>query len=333
VTLPQILFYALADGGFHSGEALAKSAGVTRSAVWKAISQLRDLGLSIEAQTNRGYRLAQSCEPLSAEQIRGSLNKEIRSIAEVEVAWEQVSTNATLLESRAPEVGHFAVLFAENQSGGRGRRGRAWRTALGGSLSFSIATRFEPLPRDLPALTLAIGVCVRRALQDLGAVNLELKWPNDLVVRDGEVLVKTGGILVELRAEAGGPAHVVVGIGLNLVLDQAARAVIAATGNVAGDLRSQGIDAAARNSIAAAVVQSCIRGLLRFGREGFSPFIEEWREFDALRGRGVRISDLDGEREGVARGIDAMGALQVDTSAGRRVSIVGGDVSVRSQRT
>lgn len=332
MTLAREIFRSLADGEVHSGEALAAAAGVTRSAVWKAIGQLRELGLDIEAQTNRGYRLAHRCEALDATAILAGLTKEIQSRVDVEVCWETASTNAALLE-RSPVVpGTFVVLLAENQIGGRGRRGRVWRAALGDSLCVSMATSFEPLPRDLPALTLAIGACVREALEDCGARELALKWPNDLVVRAAESdedLGKLGGILVELRAEAGGPGYVVVGIGLNLRLDQAARAAIAATGTRAEDLESVGADVAARNRLAAVVVDRCLRGLQQFGKEGFAPFIDAWRAADALRDRAVRVSDAFGEREGIARGIDAQGALQLEMADGRRVAILGGEVSVR----
>ena len=336
MTLAQKIFHALADGDVHSGEALADSTGVTRSAVWKVIEQLRDLGLDIEAQTNRGYRLATPCEPLDARKIRAAMSSSLRAITDVTIEWETESTNGALLAASPPAVGRFVVLLAENQTGGRGRRGRMWRSALGGSLCLSIATSFEPLPRDLPALTLVVGACVRDALRVLGAHDLLLKWPNDLVTRsasDEGALIKLGGILVELRAEAGGPGHVVIGIGLNLRLDDEASSTIAKSGTVAGDLHGQGIDVATRNTLAAAVMGRCIEGLLQFSKEGFSPFIAGWRAADALRDQPVRVFDGANEREGIARGIDSQGALQLETADGRRTAIFGGEVSVRPRGT
>ena len=336
MTLAQQLFHALADGGVHSGEALAAAAGVTRSAVWKAIGQLRDAGLQIEAQTNRGYQLVPCCAPLEAAAIHAALAKEIRGSTAVAVEWETASTNAALLALPPPPPGRHVVLLAENQTGGRGRRGRSWRAALGGSLCLSIATSFEPLPRDLPALTLAMGVCVRAALLACGASSLALKWPNDLVTvaavgaDPAQAPAKLGGILVELRAEAGGPGYVVVGIGLNLFLDAAARAAIAQLGTTAADLATLGVDVEARNALAAAVISECVQGLETFGREGFAPFLSAWRTADALRDRPVRIHGGDGVRDGFARGIDAHGALQVERADGVIESVLAGEVSVRS---
>ena len=328
VTLAREIFRALADGDVHSGEALAETAGVTRSAVWKAIEQLRELGLEIEAQTNRGYRLASPCEALDAQRIREALMPSIRHSTMVNVEWEIDSTNGALLSAVPPSPGQFVVLLCENQTGGRGRRGRAWRSALGDSLCFSIATSFEPLPRDLPALTLVVGTCIRAALRRRGARDVALKWPNDLVT---PTIEKLGGILVELRAEAGGPGHVVIGVGLNLRLTEAAKQRIAETGTIASDLARCGVEVDTRNAIAAEIIDRCIEGLMQFAREGFAPFLESWRSADALFNQSVRVFDGAGEREGLARGIDEQGALQIETSQGQRMSLIGGEVSVRRE--
>ena len=145
--LTQRVFAALADGAVHSGEALAATAGVTRSAVWKAIETLRADGLAIEAATNRGYRLAASCEALDAAALRAALSPQAAPrLRRLEVVWETGSTNADLLAAAAPPVGSWDALLAENQRGGRGRRGRVWRAALGDSLCVSLVTAFEPLP-------------------------------------------------------------------------------------------------------------------------------------------------------------------------------------------
>lgn len=328
MTLAREIFRALADGGVHSGEALAEAAGVTRSAVWKAIEQLREMGLAIEAQTNRGYRLGSPCEALDAQRILEALAPSIRHSTTVGVEWEIDSTNGALLSASPPSPGQFVALLCENQTGGRGRRGRAWRSALGDSLCFSIATSFEPLPRELPALTLVVGACIRAALQHRGARDVALKWPNDLVTPSME---KLGGILVELRAEAGGPGHVVVGVGLNLRLSEEAKQRIAETGTIASDLAGRGVEVSARNALAAAIISRCIEGLTQFAHEGFAPFIESWRSADALLGQPIRVIDGVGEREGIARGIDDQGALQVETSQGQRISLIGGEVSVRRE--
>jgi BirA family biotin operon repressor/biotin-[acetyl-CoA-carboxylase] ligase len=194
----------------------------------------------------------------------------------------------------------------------------------------SIATSFDPLPRDLPALTLVIGLRVREALMRCGARAMQLKWPNDLVIATsrGE-LAKVGGILVELRAEAGGAAHVVIGVGLNLMLDEADRAAIVALGNMAASLADAGAEIGARNRLVAAVIESCVTGLEQFRAEGFAPFKTQWNSADVLRNQPIMVSDVNGQRRGFARGIDTQGALLLERDDGSRETVIAGDVSVR----
>lgn len=328
--LAQIVFARLSDGEFHSGEMLAENAGVTRSAIWKAIEQLRELGLEIEAHTNKGYRLTRPVDALDTALIRTHLADSVRERTALEVAWEIDSTNASLLMRSAPPPHRYDVLLAENQTSGRGRRGRAWQARLGASLCLSIATSFDPLPRDLPALPLIVGLRVREALTRFGAKTLQLKWPNDLVMSTSQdELAKLGGILVELRAEAGGAAHVVIGVGLNLMVDDEDRAAIAALGNTAASLTDVGVEVGARNRLVAALIESCVMGLEQFRTEGFAPFKTQWNAADVLRNQPIVVADVNGQRRGVARGIDAQGALILERDDGSRETVIAGDVSVR----
>ncbi|MCC6170680.1 MAG: biotin--[acetyl-CoA-carboxylase] ligase [Gammaproteobacteria bacterium] len=323
----QRTFAALADGELHSGESLAAAAGVTRSAVWKSIEALRELGLRIEAGTHRGYRLAHPSEALDAAAIRRAVDPALQpALRTLEVEWTLPSSNAALLARAPPPPGTCDVLFVEHQTAGRGRRGRGWLAPLGGSLALSLAASFDPLPRDLASLSLVVGLCTLRALARCGARGLRLKWPNDLVTGAGKV----GGILIELRAEAGGPAQVVIGVGLNLRLDAEVQAAVAATGTSAVDLASTGVDPAARNAIAGALLDEYLRGIARFTAEGFAPFAAEWQAADALRDLPVRVSGAGAELVGIARGIDAAGALRLELADGRLLPVVSGEVSVRA---
>ena len=323
----QRTFAALGDGAFHSGEALAEAAGVTRSAVWKSIESLRELGVQIEAVTHRGYRLVRPSAALEATRIVAALDPALRaSLRRLDIEWSLPSTNAALLDREPPPAGLCDALFVEHQSAGRGRRGRRWFAPLGGGLCLSFGASFDPLPRDLSSLSLAIGVCTLRALAMHGAQGLKLKWPNDLVTDVG----KAGGILIELRAESGGPAYVVIGVGLNLCLGEDDVAAVSATGTAAVDLRAVGVDPADRNAIASSVVGETLRGLSQFAQQGLAPFLAPWREADALRDRPVRVVAGALERLGVARGIDAAGALLLEHADGQCQAVVSGEVSVRA---
>jgi BirA family biotin operon repressor/biotin-[acetyl-CoA-carboxylase] ligase len=320
------LFQSLGDGAFHSGETLAAGLGVTRSAVWKSIRQLRTLGAEIHSVPHRGYRL-RTGGALDGPQILRALPRAVRArIVTLQVAWSIGSTNAALLERPAPAPGAAVVQLAEFQTAGRGRRGRAWVAPLGGALCLSIGWTFPQLPRDIAALSLAVGVCVRRALAERNVAGIELKWPNDLLARGR----KLGGILIELRAESGGPGYVVVGLGLNLALSPQARKAVAATGAQAIDLAALAPGAIDRNELAAELIARISSGLADFAERGFAAFAKDWAAADALVGRRVLVQGSQHSARGTARGIDASGALLVQTAAGleRHIS---GEVTVRAE--
>jgi BirA family biotin operon repressor/biotin-[acetyl-CoA-carboxylase] ligase len=321
------VFAELADGQFHSGEDLAAALGVSRSAIWKAVKSLRDLGATLHAVRNRGYRLARSSEPLEADKIiaaiAGDLRERVRNVA---VVWSVGSTNTVLLSRPNPPSGCSEVMLAEYQTAGRGRRGRAWLAPPGGAICLSLSWTFRDVPADLGSLGLVIGVCELRALRELGLTEAKLKWPNDLLVADR----KLGGVLIELRAESAGPACVVIGMGLNVALGVPLLARIAETGVAPTDLVTAGLEQPSRNLVVGRIVACCLRGLLEFERVGLRPFIEEWREADALRGRMVDVRDTGGDVvRGLARGVDLHGALLVETVDGGLQRFISGDVSVR----
>ncbi|MDE2251016.1 MAG: biotin--[acetyl-CoA-carboxylase] ligase [Gammaproteobacteria bacterium] len=327
-SLVQCVFDALSDGAVHSGEQLAAGHGVTRSAVWKAVGALQDLGVAIAATPNRGYRLAAPIVPLEAGRIRESLAPEARArLRRGEVAWSLASTNSALLAAAAggePPAGQFDFLAAEFQSAGRGRNSRPWFAPPGGALCLSMGWSFASLPKSPAALSLVVGVCALRALAELSALPLRLKWPNDLMIDDR----KLGGVLLELRAEGAGPAYVVIGIGINCALGIEVIRRVQAAGAEPTDLAALGMRRCDRNHLAALLLGHCVRGLLEFEQAGFAPFAPEWAAADALAGRVVTVRLAEGDFVGHARGIDADGALCVHgADALRRFN--SGEVSVR----
>ena len=323
--LPQRVFQRLDDRQFQSGEALAEELSVTRAAVWKAVEQLRELGVSLDAQTNKGYRLSAGIGALSAERIEAALPAAVRAQLEVlEVDWTLESTNTKLLGSLPPAAGFAAVVLAEHQTDGRGRRGRGWVAPPGGAICLSMGWQYADMPADLSALSLIVGLCAVGALEEVGVSGVKLKWPNDLITENG----KLGGILIEMRAESGGPVHVVVGIGLNVILDEAARAAVKATGNTADDMLAHCDPAPDRNAVVAALLARLVPAFADYPAQGFAPHLPFWHERDALRENEVRVENAGEITRGVARGIDAHGALLVETPEGVR-RFVSGEVTVR----
>jgi BirA family transcriptional regulator, biotin operon repressor / biotin---[acetyl-CoA-carboxylase] ligase len=311
---------------FVSGAALATKMQVTRSAIWKAVTQLRELGTLIEAIPRQGYRLALPSSPMNAAQIQSLLHPAVQKrLRQGDCVAETQSTNATLLARDAPLPGQFDFLTAEYQSAGRGRRGRSWLAAPGGAICLSWVWCLEGMAAQMGALSLAVGVGVLRALRDCGIETAQLKWPNDIVAGG-----KLGGILVEIRSESAGPVQVVVGLGLNIALDKALRQRIDATGNRAIDVCALTADVPDRNRLVAALLNRGVAVLMEFSSGGLLPFLREYRVADALLDQPITVHNSDGSAShGVARGIDDDGALRVEHS-GQMHRIIAGEVSIRT---
>jgi BirA family biotin operon repressor/biotin-[acetyl-CoA-carboxylase] ligase len=322
------LLALLADGELHAGPALASRLGVSRTAVWKLVADLRQSGVDVESVERRGYRLAEPCELLDAVAIRRAAGQEGQPLpGVVEILFAADSTNEYLYGASPPRAGSPRIVFAEIQRAGRGRRGRSWLAPFGSGLTFSIAWSYPDVPAELSALSLAIGVQVADTLRAEGAGEAMLKWPNDVVWRHR----KLGGLLIQLRLEAGGAASVVVGLGLNLSMPESVRARLAAPDvTPVADLREAlGGRLPDRNSLAGRLVAAMCDGLERFGREGFAPFATRWQELDSLSGAEVRVTQSTGSVEGRALGADRDGALRVEVG-GRVERFFAGDVSLRA---
>ena len=236
----------------------------------------------------------------------------------VEVVRETGSTNADLM-ARAAQLDAPLLLVAEHQSAGRGRAGRSWLSSPEGSLTFSLAWRFDGGPQALSGLPLAIGVALAETLATLGQ-QVQLKWPNDLL-KDGD---KLAGILVETQAAPGGGTWTVVGIGLNLLMPDAMEAQLGRS--------AAGVPWLARmeRELLLAVLLDGLAGALReFAARGFAAFTARWNRHHGWQGETVVLLDAGVVRhQGRAAGVDDSGRLLLDTDEGR-VAVLAGDVSLR----
>lgn len=320
------LLQRLAQGPV-SGDLLAGEAGLTRAAVWKRIDALRQAGIAIDAAPGRGYRLAQTLDLLDAAAIRAALPAALRNrLAALEVAWSLDSTNSELLRRETPAHAS-AVLLAERQTGGRGRRGRSWASPLAAHVYLSLARRFDGGLARLGGLSLVAGVAACEALHALGFARVQLKWPNDLVVADGAGLRKLGGLLVEGGGEAGGAARAVIGLGLNVRMPAASAATIDQPWT---ELAALSQPPPTRNALAAALLARLLPALDEFDAQGLAPFLPRYAALDALAGRAVRIHEGGQMRDAHALGIADDGALRIRDAAGDERHLHAGDVSVRA---
>jgi BirA family biotin operon repressor/biotin-[acetyl-CoA-carboxylase] ligase len=322
---PRALLTLLADGQIRSGARLARELGRSRGEVAGLVENLREAGIDIAGIAGRGYRLPAPVELLDAERIRSGLREDFRpGLHRLDVAFEVDSTNTRLLELPPPPRRRANVCSSELQQAGRGRRGRPWISPFGGSLALSLGWVFADAATVNPTLSLAVGVAVSRALVRLGARQVRLKWPNDIWLGDRKI----GGVLVELRTEAGGPAHVVIGIGLNVSLSADQRRSIEAEGVRIATVSDACAGEVSRNALAAKLLEELLSMLGEFERSGFAAFREEWLTLDALAGRDARLLAGEGSVEGTARGVDSGGALLLEVG-GRLQRHVSGEVSLR----
>lgn len=240
--------------------------------------------------------------------------------SEIEI-FEVIDSTNTQLLAKAQETNPATRLYlAEFQSGGRGRRGRTWLSPYARNLSMSLGQRTEKQLNQLGGLSLVIGLALIDALHALGVSNAGLKWPNDVLV-NGE---KISGVLVELAALEQG-AYVVIGMGVNVQLTDAERALI---GQPVTDLRSCGVQQN-RTELVITFIQHVLQSLEQFERQGFEPFIERFNQQHVFHGKDCRILQGDSTFEGKVTGVGSEGELILATSAGER-RFHGGEVSLRA---
>ena len=199
---------------------------------------------------------------LDADAIRAALGElASRRLAGCEAFTEIDSTNSYLMQLDAPAAGGFRIALTDNQTAGRGRHGRTWQSPAGTGLALSVAYTFTAQPANLAALTLAIGIGIAEALDVLGAAGVQLKWPNDLIARDG----KLGGILTEAQAPAGEAITVVTGVGINLELREALDRQISNLTDFVDELPE-------RNLLAARLIDGICETFVTYEMSGFSAF-------------------------------------------------------------
>lgn len=313
------LVAALAGGGWMSGPALASRLGVTRSAVSARIARLRRAGIDVYAVSGKGYRMAGAIDLLDAGAVRAQLSTLHRGMLDQLILRQSVeSTNSVLAGYRD---GATRACLAERQTAGRGRAGRAWVSPFASNLYLSVGHDLV-LPRaPVATVSLAVGVAVAEALSALGVADIGLKWPNDLWIgRD-----KVGGILTEARAEAGGAARLVVGVGLNIAMPRNEASAIDQPWTRLIDHVARPVS---RSEVAGRCLAAVLSALGQFEADGFAPFAARWPHYDRVAGHAVDLIENERRTSAVARGIAEDGSLLVEID-GRQRAVYAGDISLR----
>ncbi|MCR5595330.1 MAG: biotin--[acetyl-CoA-carboxylase] ligase [Lachnospiraceae bacterium] len=310
---------------YVSGQEISKLLGVSRSAVWKVIKQLREDGYDIEAVSNRGYRLKDTPDNMSKDEILSRLQT-VKMGRDLYYFDETDSTNVRIRVLADEGASDGALAVSDMQTSGRGRRGRGWISPAGMNIYMSLLLEPKLSPSDAPMITLIMALAVSRGIMDLVEnVEAKIKWPNDIVINGKKVC----GILTEMMLEADYIRNVIVGVGINVNQDD--RSLFAPEiSESATSIRLENGHAVDRSELIARIMYHFEKNYDTFLEAGdLSPFKKEYEKSLVSMDKEVRVLDPKGEYTGISRGIDDKGELIVETAEGERMNVYAGEVSVR----
>jgi BirA family biotin operon repressor/biotin-[acetyl-CoA-carboxylase] ligase len=320
-TIVEVLKLLKASGDSPvSGQAISDTLSISRTAVWKQIAKLKELGFSISSSRARGYTLENLDAPFNAVELLSDLKTEFVG-RDVYYYDEVTSTNITAVELAQKGAREGTVVIADAQKGGKGRLGRSWVSPGSDNLYTSIILRPNLAPAKAPSLTLVAAVAVAEAIQATVSQKPTVKWPNDILIEK----MKVSGILMEMSADMDRVNHVVCGIGVNI---NSAPKLEQVRGLKATSLRAASgveIDRAAFAQVLYSSVEKWYKVILK---EGFEPAIEAWRGYFVAEGKSVTIDAIDRSVSGICMGIDNTGALLVREGSGKLSTITSGDMTL-----
>ena len=317
----QILSFLRQNAGYVSGQELSRELKISRAAIWKHIDHLRACGYDIVAVPHLGYRLESIPDKLFPWEIKNGLSTKIlgREIAYHETVASTMDEAFALGVRRAAEG---TVVCAEGQTKGRGRLGRTWVSPKGKGIYLSVLLRPRlPLVR-VAELTLLSAVAICQAVQHAAGVAARIKWPNDILINNH----KLGGILTELSAEMDRVNFIVVGIGLNITRP-AGKSVPGAA--FLKDIARKDFTRAA---LAREILHSLEMWYETIHQHGVSPVLKKWKDLSVTLGQAVRVVEPGGTIAGKAVDLADDGGLLIQTSQGRVIKKMSGDVEIISKR-
>ncbi|HZR16701.1 MAG TPA: biotin--[acetyl-CoA-carboxylase] ligase [Verrucomicrobiae bacterium] len=305
-----------------SGAELSQKLGITRAAIGARIEALQQLGYEIEASPHHGYRLLSAPDVLHADDLSWRLAPNRRIGRDIRVFEQTTSTNDVIEKLARDGAGEGAVVFAESQTQGRGRLGRAWISPAHKGLWFSVLLRPNLTPQAATQLTVASATALRAAIESRTGLKVEIKWPNDILIAGKKV----AGILTELSAELDRIKYVLVGIGVdvNLTVEDFSPELRAQ----ATSLRIELGKPVVRIELAAAILTELDRQYGRVLDGEFSSVADEWESHCSTLGQRLVIQLGQRRLCGRAESLGEDGALLLRTDHGHLERIVGGDVTV-----
>jgi len=302
---------------------MAADMGCSRVTVWKSISELKSLGISIFSVKKKGYRLPKKISFFNIENIQRELG-ELNQFVNLELLNVIDSTNK-YLNTSANIKPHASVVIANIQTKGKGRRGRSWQASVGESLSMSILWKFDKGASGLSGLSLVVGVAIQRLMKKIGINNSFLKWPNDLLILEGDAYFKLAGVLIELQGDLESRCSAVIGVGLNYDLsNDILNNIDQPATNIKKYLHSD-IDL---NQLSAMLIKEIINALSEFEKNGFLSVKEEWLSYNAFKEKTISFIKSGGEViTGQIVDIENDGALNIMQNNGIHEILISGEVS------
>lgn len=320
MTKQKVLALLKEADGYVSGQQLCDQLAVSRTAVWKAVSQLKKEGYKIEAVQNKGYRLVEDLLKLSEQELDMARKA---SWAGCKYIYKDVIDSTNLEAARqADHLPHGAVAVADEQTAGRGRRGRKWISVPGENAYFSILLKPDFEAELAPMLTLLMALAVTYGIECVYGCETGIKWPNDIVVNGRKVC----GILTEMRAEPDFIHHVVIGVGINTAqMDFPGDELQYATSL----LKETGLKRS-RAELIGEVLYQFEQLYDRFCEERSLGFVQKsYNERLVNLGKTVKVLNPRNSYIATAQGINEKGELIVVKEDGTQDVIYAGEVSVR----
>lgn len=315
------LLHLLSDGHCHSGNAIGEQLGVSRTAVWKHISQLNELGLAINRFPQQGYQLIKPMIPLDEQLIRQHLaSRHFTRSLNFHLFADIGSTNQFLKELIDDTA--INLCCAEKQSQGRGRFGRQWLSPFGENIYFSGRWELNCCLSRLSGLSLVVGLAILASLADAEIhQDIRLKWPNDIMWQGKKLC----GILIEIIAETNSCAQIIIGIGMNVNFATQEQALSDKPWCSLYEITNDYFD---RNILIANLILRLNQYLDKFLENGFPAFIEEWLAADYLRDQQITVTQPTGSISGQACGVNELGQLCLLDQQGKLHYLSAGDTSL-----
>ena len=317
----EILTLLREQDGYISGQELCDRFGVSRTAVWKAIKQLKESGYDIEAVPNKGYHLAGQKDVLTQNEIESRMHT--KWIGK-EVYYKDITASTNLDVKKLLEDGakEGVLVVGGQQTQGRGRRGRSWQSPPDTNIYMSLGLRPDYQPDLAPMVTLIQALAVAKAVQEVCDLQVEIKWPNDVVIHGRKIC----GILTEMSAEAGYIQYVVIGTGINVNIREFPEDIR----TTATSLCMEKQETVLRAPIIAKTMEYFENYYEKFLKTGdLSLLLDDYNQSLVNCTTEVRVLDPQHEFQGIARGIDNLGQLIVEKEDKTIEKVYAGEVSVR----